>query len=624
MAGPLRSRVLIAAAAGAIATGCGVALLAVSGFLLARASQHPNIAALSVAVVAVRALSLGRGVSRYGERLASHDVAFRVLARVRVATWRRLEALAPAGLPGFHSGDLLSRLVADVDATQDLFVRGFTPVLAAVLVGSGAVLTCVMLLGQAGLILGIGLVAGGLAVPVICVAAAAMASRQVAPTRGQLGSAVADVLAGAADLDAYGANDLGLARTSAAGGELTRLAGRAAVAEGLSTGLSALVAGLTVWGVLLLGVVAVGAGAAGRVPLAAGTLTALAAFEAVSVLPGAVVALSRARTAADRITELIDSPEPVADPVRPRPLPGGEVVVSLRDAQVRHVPGGPLAIDGISLDLTPGRRIALVGPNGAGKSTVAAVLLRFVELAGGSATLNSLDLAAYRGDDVRSVIGGCPQDPHLFDASLGENLRIARPSASDADLLDVTRQAGLSGWIESLPAGLRTQVGREGAAVSGGQRQRIALARALLINPRVLILDEPAAHLDRETASSLIRDLLAATSGRATLLITHDLSGLDEVDEIIVLDRGKVAERGTHGQLLAAAGLYYELWHAAQLADAASKLPPPQPSPCLPASQPSPCLPASQPSPCLPASQPSPCLPASQPPAARSLLSDSA
>jgi ABC-type multidrug transport system fused ATPase/permease subunit len=216
MARPLRGRLLLAVAAGAAATGCGVALLAVSGFLLSRASQHPSILAISAAVVAVRALSIGRGVCRYLERLASHDVAFRVLAQVRVAMWRRLAALAPAGLPLFRSGDLLARLISDVDGTQDLFIRGITPLLTAVVVGGAAVTACLFILAPGAAVLAGGLLAAGIIVPLAGAAVARRAAQTGAPARGRLAATVTDLLDGAADLQAFGAEEAALAQADAA------------------------------------------------------------------------------------------------------------------------------------------------------------------------------------------------------------------------------------------------------------------------------------------------------------------------------------------------------------------------------------------------------------------------
>jgi thiol reductant ABC exporter CydC subunit len=560
MARPLRGRLLGAVAAGAAATGFGVALLAVSGFLLARASQHPAIIGISVAVVAVRALSIGRGVSRYLERLASHDVAFRVLAQVRVGIWRRLETLAPGGAAAFRSGDLLARLISDVDATQDLFIRGVTPVLAAALAGGGAVTVCLLILAPAGAVLAAGLLAGGIVVPLAGAAVARKAARAAAPARGRMAATLTDLLDGAADLQAFGAADAALTRLDATDAELTRTDRRTAAASALGAGAASAVAGLTVFGVLLLGVAATGAGALSRVPLAVLTLTALAAFEAVTTLPAAAVQLGQARVAAGRIADVTDAPDPVRDPSRPRALPPGPFGIRLRDATVRYRPGGPPALDRVSLDLPPGRRVALVGANGAGKSTVAAVLMRFCELSGGAALLDGNDLASYAADDVRSVVGGCPQDPHLFDATIRDNLRLALPGATDEQLEAAAARARLLPWIRSLPQGWDTPVGTHGAAVSGGERQRLALARAFLADPALLILDEPTAHLDPPTRRALTADLLHATEGRSVLFITHEPDGLDQVDQIVVLDHGRIAERGTHRQLRHAGGPYQRMW----------------------------------------------------------------
>jgi ATP-binding cassette, subfamily C, bacterial CydC len=559
LARPMRGQLLVSVLAGAAATGCGVALLAVSGFLLARASEHPAILAISVAVVAVRGLAVGRGVFRYVERLASHDVAFRVLADIRVAIYRRLERLAPAGLTAFRSGDLLARLISDVDATQDLFIRGVGPPLAAALVGAGAVTACLLILAPAGGVLALGLLTAGVAVPALAVAASRRAARATAPARGELGATMTDLLSGAAELHAFGAQDAGLAAVDAADRRLTSLARRSAAAAGLGSGLMAAASGLTVWGILVLAVAAVAGGTLTRVPLAVVTLTALAAFEAVTDLPAAALQLGDSRGAAERIGAVLDTPDPVVDPVTPRPLPAGPAEVCLRGVQVRYEPDGPLALDGFDLDLGPGRRVALVGPNGAGKSTVASVLLRFCDPVGGSVTLGGADLASYAADDVRTVIGGCPQGPHIFDATVRENLRLARPGASDDELAAAAASARLLPWIESLPRGWDTRVGARGAAMSGGERQRLALARALLADPDLLILDEPTTHLDPEAASALTADLLAVTAGRATLLITHDFDGLDQVDEIIVLDQGRVVQRGTHRELMTAGGPYRQL-----------------------------------------------------------------
>ena len=324
LARPLRGRLILAVLAGAAATGCGIALLATSGFLLARASQHPNILAISIAVVAVRGLSVGRGVFRYAERLASHDAAFRILVDIRVRAFQRLERLAPAGLRTLRPGDLLARLVSDVDATQDLFLRGVVPPVAAVLAGTGAVIACLLILPASGLALVAGLLAAGALVPWLAAARARRTGQRLAPARGEFTAHFTDVLSGAADLHAFGAAG---ARRRPGRGRQRRSwpgwnAGRPR-AWAWGPACPAAPPGLTVWAVLGLAVAATGTGALTRVPLAVVTLTALAAFEAVTTLPAAAIQLGQARASAHRLTAVAGRP-------RPGPRPGRTAATARR------------------------------------------------------------------------------------------------------------------------------------------------------------------------------------------------------------------------------------------------------------------------------------------------------
>ncbi|MYW02491.1 thiol reductant ABC exporter subunit CydC, partial [Streptomyces sp. SID3343] len=323
--------------------------------------------------------------------------------------------------------------------------------------------------------------------------------------------------------------------------------------------LSTLVTGATVWASALVGVAAVHAGHLNGVLLALVVLTPLAAFEATAVLPAAGRHLESSRRAAARVFEVIDAPEPVREPTEPAALPAAPRGLAVRDLHARWTPQGPPALAGVDLDLTPGKRVAVVGPSGSGKTTLANVLLRFLEPAAGTVTLDGTSLTDLAGDDVRRVIGLCAQDAHVFDSSLRENLRLARPDCTDDDLRAALARARLLDWVDTLPAGLDTMVGEHGARLSGGQRQRLALARALLADFEILLLDEPAEHLDLATADALTADLLDATRGRTTVLVTHRLTGLDAVDEIVVLTEGRVSQRGTWEQLVRSPGTFRTL-----------------------------------------------------------------
>nr|WP_202501016.1 thiol reductant ABC exporter subunit CydD [Streptomyces sp. SID5785] len=551
---PRRSRLALALLLGALALGSAVGLMATSGWLISRASEQPPVLYLMVAVTATRAFGIGRACFRYAERLVSHDAVLRMLADTRVAVYRRLERLAPAGLRTTRRGDLLSRLVSDVDALQDHWLRWLLPASAAALVGAGSVAFTAWMLPAAGAVLAAGLLLAGVGVPLLSGAVARRAERRLAPARGLLATRVAELLTGTAELTVSGALPRRMKEAREADSALTRIASRAATATALGDGLTALITGLTVAGAALVGVQGVRAGQLDGVALAVVVLTPLAAFEAVLGLPLAVQYRQRVRKSAERVYEVLDAPDPVREPERPLAAPQDPFPLVLRGLTARYEGRGRDALAGVDLTLPRGHRVAVVGPSGSGKTTLAQVLLRFLDPSAGTYTLGGVDAARVDGDDVRRAVGLCAQDAHLFDSTVRENLLLARKDATEEELRAALGRVRLLEWADGLPDGLGTLVGEHAARLSGGQRQRLALARALLADFPVLVLDEPAEHLDLETADALTADLLDATRGRTTVLITHRLAGLEAVDEVLVLDGGRVVQRGPYAELAAVEG----------------------------------------------------------------------
>jgi thiol reductant ABC exporter CydC subunit len=533
-------RASVALGAGAVAAA--VALLATSGYLISRAAERPPILTLLVAIVAVRVFGMARAGLRYGERLVSHDLTFRVLAGLRVRFYERLVATLP-GSGWRDRGDLLSRFVADVESLQHLYLRGLTPPLVAVVAIALVLVAAWELLPAAALVLGAALLIAALGVPILVGALALAAARRQAPARAELTAELVEVIDGAAELAAYGRESDRAARVAASDARLARLQRRDAVAAGVATGAGTLLANGAAVAVAAVAVPAVRGGALDGVLLAALVLLALASFEAVAPLSDAARQLGASARAAERLQEVTTTRDLVPDHPLPRSVPASGDLL-LEDVRARYQPDGPWVLDGASLRLAPGRRIALVGPSGAGKSTLASLLVRFRDPDGGRVTLGGVDLRELPQHDVRHTVRLSGQDAYLFTATIAENVRLARPEATDAEVEAALVQAGLGAWIDSLAEGIATPVGRGGSQVSGGQRQRIALARVLLSRARFLICDEPAAHLDTAGARALLEHLGTLTEDRGVLVISHVLTGLEDFDEILILEEGRIVEHG--------------------------------------------------------------------------------
>jgi ATP-binding cassette, subfamily C, bacterial CydC len=527
---PVR-HVALSAALGVLAVAFAVGLMTTAGYLISRAAERPPILSLTVTIVFVRFFGLARPLTRYLDRVVSHDVALGVLGRIRTSFYERIEPLAPGQLEGYRRGELLGRMVGDVDALQGLYVRGLSPPFVALVVGAASVIVTAVVLPAAAAVLAVGLALVGVLVPALAARLSRAAGRRQGAARAELTAELVELLRGAPELVVYGreADTLASIRTRSA--ELTRLGRRDGLAAGLAEGLSILIAGLTVAGVLAVAA----SSSVDRVLVATLALLALASFDCVLPLRAAAVELAATLAAGRRVLALVDREPAIRDPAEPGRAPEGPAAVALEGVTARYAAGSPPALRGFDLSLAPGRKIALVGPSGAGKTTVTNLLLRFLDPDEGRVTLAGRDVRELRQEDVRGTFAVAGQNAHVFNSTIRANLALARPGASDAELEQVLHRARIGDWVASLPDGLETLVGEEGTKLSGGQRQRLTVARALLSDAPVLVLDEPTAHLDAETAEVLVRDVLDAADDRSVLLITHRPEGLDLVDEVVEL-----------------------------------------------------------------------------------------
>ncbi len=556
---PYKWWMLLASFLGFLTVGSSVGLMMTSAYIISRAALHPSVGVLQVAIVGVRFFGISRGVFRYLERLVSHEVTFRLLAGFRVWFYRAVEPLAPAVLQKFRSGDLLTRVVSDVENLEHLYVRVLAPPLVAVFVS-------VLMWGLLGifnpvfsiiLLISFGVV--GTLLPVLTRNLGHRLGKQMVSLTSQLNNTALDGLQGMAELIAFGRTEAHFETFGHLNARLTTLQRKMSTLTGLQESLMNFAINLTVTLMLWIAIPEVTVSALNGVYLAVLVLGTMAAFEAIVPLPTAAQFLDQSLASARRLFEIADTPPAVKEPAFSAEPPE-HFSLNFHRVTFRYPQSQKPVLQDISLSVPEGKRIAIVGPSGAGKTTLAHLLLRFWDPSRGEIHVGGNPLSGYTSEEARGFFALVSQQTHLFNGTISENLKLARPDATEAELKEAACQAEIHEFILSLPRGYQTEIGEQGLTLSGGERQRLALARALLKSAPILILDEPTANLDAITEQKILETLWCISEGRTTLLITHRLSGLEHVDRIFLLREGRVVESGTQSELLAVNGLYARMW----------------------------------------------------------------
>ena len=521
---------------GAVAIASNVALMGLSAYLISKAAIATGVAELALAVTGVRVLAISRAAFRYLERYVAHRVMFRILATMRVWFYRAVEPLAPARLVHRRSGDLLARSVSDVDALEDFYIKVLLPPLVAAVVATS---TCVVygLVGFAiGLTLALFLVIAGVLLPLVTRRLSAAHTASMATIRGDVSAMLVDEVQGLADLVALDAAAGHRVRLLARARESDRARQRTGAIEGVGNALGGLFASLAGLSVLLLAIPLVTAGELEGVFLAALPLAAIATFEAVQPLSRSLQSLDTTRASARRLFELIDEPPPVLDPAAPATAPASHAI-DIRGLSFRYQESEPWVLRDLDLHVGQGERVAIVGPSGCGKSTLVSLLLRFWEYEQGEIRVGGRELRELTAADARALLSVVPQDVHLFNATIEDNLAVAAAAADRETMERACRIAQLHAFIASLPHGYDTVIGEDGLLLSGGERRRLAVARAVLRDAPVVILDEPTAGLDGTTEAALWLALDLWLAGRTVLVISHRPTVRLPVERVIRLDR---------------------------------------------------------------------------------------
>ena len=565
---PFTGRILLSIFLGFATIASGIGLMATSAYIISAAALHPSIAELQVAIVGVRFFGISRGIFRYLERLVSHDVTFRLLARWRVWFFQALEPLAPARLWQYHSGDLFSRVIGDIGTLEGFYVRAIAPPLVAILI----MIIMAIIFNTVGpayaWVLIVFLIFGGVGLPVLMNFFSKNISPQIIQARSNLNKEIIDGIQGMPDLLTCSPADVQIQRVNQAGRQLTGLQARMAGLSSIQSASVVLLANLCMVAILIFAIQSISQDQLAGVLLGVLALGALTSFEAVQPLPVAAQHLESNRIAAGRLYELVDAEPIVTDPADPETLPDDNYL-AIRDLSFKYpiqslaetsIAYSDFVLKNIGFTLPQGTHIAIIGPNGAGKTTLIDLLQRFWEYQYGSIKLDGNEFQRYRQADIRSRIATIPQNIYLFSTTIRENLLIARPEATDEEIIYASQAAHLHDMVQSLPDGYNTWIGEQGLRLSAGERQRLAIARALLKDSPLLILDEPTSNLDSTTEKAVLDSIQSYCQGHSTVTITQRFVNLEAMDEILVLKDGDLIEHGSHAELISNQGLYCQMW----------------------------------------------------------------
>ncbi len=540
-----------------------IGLMAAAAYLISAAALYPPLGTLSPAIAGVRFVGLLRAIARYLERFTSHDATFRLLSRIRIAVYSALEPLVPVAAGGFRRGELFNRIMNDIETLQHFYLKVLLPPLVAVFVLTGMMIVVSKIAMDLAILLLAVFVCSGLILPYCLQRAGRKTGRNWSQSREKLTILLADSLLGLRDLLAFNETGRQLQRVNMAVADCSHLQARAVVQQAWAKAAGSLLTQCTVAAAITLIVPTLETGRVEGVYFAAVILAVQSSFEAVQPLTVLAFYWNESQSAMRRLFAILDA-EPngiVTGTDKNLPVDCTLVVENLT---FRYGPEREPALWRLSFDLPSGKRIALVGPSGAGKSSLVSLLARFWEYETGSLRLGGREVRCYHPDTVREAIGIVMQDDYLFHAPLLENIRLSRPSAGIEEVWAAVEQAGLETVVRSLPLGLETVVGENGYGLSGGERRKVLIARAIVKNAPILVLDEPTAGLDPLAEREVMKRIETMTRDKTLLLITHRLTALEQMDEILVMDKGRIVECGTYEGLLRQNGLFYQMWQLQQ------------------------------------------------------------